>query len=167
MVELDLPILPESTRLPEALDFMRNAGRSGLVTEGPRGLILLTADELLDNLREQLKQHQRVTVTLGQLEPRSVGLDVPPGARTPNFVTREVNRRGLDAALASSGAQYAILGAAAGRARVLAVSEAFGDPLMKASVMCKCLKDPTHIWRPVDLTVDGKCKMDNEGVDCK
>lgn len=164
MAELAVPYVAAATEMYAALRTMQSAQRSGIVSLSTRGLVLHTADELLDQIHLGLEKHHTATSTLQELDPRFPGIDIP-SARPPNFVGTSGERRALNAWLAEIGARYAIVGIKSNTAEIITAQSDFGDLLLKVPVMCHCSNDRTHIWRPSDVS-GGKCPVCGTDVVC-
>jgi hypothetical protein len=166
MTELELPVVSADTSLVAALKRMWDSGRSGIVAEVRHDATLFTADELFDELTHCYEQKvPPLGMTLNEVEPHMVRLDLPSAGRVLKFGHRPGNRRSLEATLASVGAHYAILDIEQRIARILPISMAIGEPLLRRVVFCQCRGNPSHLWRPADVT-QRRCRIDGEEVDC-
>ena len=168
MSDLDLPLVTPTDTASSALLKMRSVGRSAVVMVRGTEYLLFTADELLDVLRDRRNSNNlnNLNVRVSELSPRLVGLSVPSTFGSGQALDRVSPMRGVEAALLSSGASYAVLGEGTLGARVMTRFDRLGDALLETPRMCVCRKDPNHCWRPDDLTDAGRCKMDNSEVDC-
>ena len=161
MLELTLPFAPSTVTVSAALKLMRDVKRTAIVTEGPLGQVVFTADELLDELAERLTRGQQARLALGDLRPAFEGLQIP---QRLNFI--ENSRSIANTSLTGSGAQYGVVGRSDKQARVLVAHEHFADRLRGQLIICVCTQDSDHVWRPSDLGPGKTCKADGAETNC-
>jgi hypothetical protein len=169
MADLEVPIVSDDIEISAALTEMMRARRPAVVIIRQTGPALFTSDQLLDELqqrRESPVPHRPLNVSLAELEPRTVRLNLASDTVGALLLGHSAAKRGIEAALTSSGAHYAVVGPGAGGLRIVTALDRFGDVLFQTPMMCVCKTDPTHIWRPSDLSDHGTCKVDDSAVDC-
>jgi len=154
--EVELPLVDRDTAIEAALDVMRNYGRSGVVTTRHGSHVVLTDEDLIDALRES------GNLKLREIEPTKKTTAIPDEIATTESFTLE-HRERLYRDMRVGGMDYGI--AIAATIRVLTLHEGLAAALSQAVTVCRCRKNPQHVWRPVQLK-SGKCRLDGEGVDC-
>src|ERR1700719_1656811 len=105
MDEVEIPIVRGETGLEEALKRMKESDRSALVVDLREGPRLLFADELLPVLREK---GGKLPIT--DVPPSTSAVRVPIPGGSINIAAPAGIRRGLEATVSSSDAQYAVVG---------------------------------------------------------
>lgn len=162
MGEVELPYVTPAIGIESALDAMRREGRSGLVTTMPDGRPALFTDiELIDALRE------RGDLSIGAINPVSHAVTIPEELPQRDILQHaiESGREALFGLMDKFGADYAIAVPSRNMVSVVTAREDLMSALGRAVVVCRCTKDPSHVWRPAQLT-GGKCSIDGEPVNC-
>jgi CBS domain-containing protein len=160
--EVDLPIVSGETSIEAALEAMRAAMRSGLVTTREDRYVVLTDEDLIDAFRE--RGHRQVA----QVEPAHRTLVISPSL--PRY-RATLERMGASAAvdefLRASYGHFALAPTTGSVVAVRTISEAFASSLAQRVVVCTCTDDPDHKWRPAQLNDSSKCNLDGYKVNCK
>ena len=155
--EVDLPILDADATIESAFEAMRGRGRSGVVVERDGARVLITADELIVHMREQGDVH------LLDIKPRRHGVEAPDAGA---FAIVRAVRAEAKQHLGAHGTDYLIGVAEDGSARVLTAHEHFAFELSQPLTLCRCQVNATHVYRPQQLKVPGRCNRDGAQVDC-
>lgn len=157
MGEVELPLVDRDTAIEAALDIMRRYGRSGVVTTRQGRHVVLTDADLIDALRES------GNLKLSEIEPTSQSTAIAEGGAAVEGFTLD-HRDRLFRNMRVGGVDYGI--AAAATILVLTSQESLAQALNQSVTVCRCQKNPKHVWRPVQLK-SGKCRLDGKDVDCK
>jgi len=116
MEHVKVPIVRGETLLLQAIGILKDKDRSGLIVDLPDRPRVLFLDELLRILCDK----DGGNVKIDQVRPRYRAVRLPPiGATNPP----EAIRRGREATVSSSAAQFAVLDILEGQAQVVATSE--------------------------------------------
>jgi hypothetical protein len=162
MGEVELPVVSVNTGIEQALEIMRQAGRSGLVAARPQDFVVLTDEDLVDGLREQGYD------IIGQIKPRHRTAVVTPDK--PRFRTA-IETKGLDRVLNDvllEDYQHFSLHPQPGSTfRVRTIAEALAGALSQPVVVCTCRTNPRHKWRPQQLNDPSRCNLDGDSVKCQ
>lgn len=197
MGEVSLPVLPGDTLLSQAIDAMRDAGRSGVLMADGDDFVVLTADDILAGMREL------GDVALARLDAQARTHVVPrhPTTVAPDLVRRVLdalggaaggtllsamprasmlgslslglgaNVQGLSSLFASTstpwqhGEEFTVLDAQHGL--VSLPHESWTAQMGAGLIVCTCSQNRTHVWRPGNLAVAGKCNRDGAAVECR
>lgn len=102
MYEIKISRVKAETSLEDAINEMKNSGRSAVAVELPDGIALLTASEL--HAADKKSVH-----TVSELNPSTAAYQVPLPGNAEDILYSPIARRGLEVGLASRGAQYSII----------------------------------------------------------
>jgi hypothetical protein len=160
MDQIELPVVKSDTTLKRALEVMRTRRRLGLITEQGGQLVVITCQEVVEELRKRGKD-----VALAEIEPGSPTVDASIDLAAQSF-EHPATRLALDAAFASRSAEHAIISATGPSGRVVTVSERIAASLAQSFTVCTCQTDGTHVWFPYELTDPKKCEIDGDPVEC-
>ena len=158
-----LPVVPATTRLLDAIGQMQDLGVAALVVEGPGATTVLTVDDLLLDLRkggDGLVGAVRPDSSL--LRTRSVVAEGDRRARGADDDRPEAPEGDLD----PPGPLDVLVTVEDGQASVLTGNEGLAATLASSVVLCRCRDDRTHVWRPIELALEGRCNTDGARVDC-
>jgi hypothetical protein len=160
--EVDLPIVSGETSIEAALEAMRAALRSGLVTAREDRYVVLTDEDLIDAFRERGPRE------VAQVEPAHrtfvISADLP---RYQAMLGRMGEFAAVDEFLRVNYGHFALAPTTGSVVAVRTISEAFASSLRQPVVVCTCTDDPDHKWRPAQLNDPGKCNLDGYKVNCK
>lgn len=162
MGEVDLPVVSGETSIEAALQAMRTAMRSGLVTAREGRYVVLTDEDLIDAFRE--RGHREVA----QVEPAHRTLVISPNLpRYRAMLERMGEFAAVDEFLRANYGHFALTPVTGSVVAVRTISEAFAKSLKQRVVVCTCTDDPNHKWRPAQLNDPSKCNLDGYKVNCK
>jgi CBS domain-containing protein len=160
--EVDLPVVSGETSIEAALEAMRTAKRSGLVTAHKDRYVVLTDEDLIDAFREH--GHREVA----EVKPAHRTLVISPNLpRYRAMLERMGELAAVDEFLRANYGHFAVTPASGFVAAVRTISEAFAISLKQPVVVCTCTDDPSHKWRPAQLNDPSKCNLDGYKVNCK
>jgi len=160
MGEVDLTVVSGETSIEAALETMRTAMRSGVVTTREDRYVVLTDEDLIDAFRE--RGHREVA----QVEPAYRTLVISPNL--PGYramLERMEEFAAVDEFLRANYGHFALTPGSVVAVRT--ISEAFAISLKQRVVVCTCTDDPNHKWRPAQLNDPSKCNLDGYKVNCK
>jgi len=160
--EIDLPVVSGETSIEAALEAMRTAMRSGLVTTRDDQYVVLTDEDLIDALRE--RGHRDVA----QVEPAHRTLVIPANLPRSRTTFGPMGKSAaLDEFLRDNDGDFALTPVTGSVVAVRTIRPAFAISLKQPVVVCTCTDDPNHKWRPAQLNDPGKCNLDGYKVNCK
>jgi len=163
VVEFSLPFVDEGAHIDTALQLMRRVHCSGVVSEVEGGVVMYTADELLERAHQLTSEKKSLAVPLAVIVPH---FPIAP-ASVAGAMERRSDRGALRAWLEQSGAAYALVNVTWDRrlAEIITGSDRLTEILQRAPVICQCSAEPTHLFRPDDVS-NGKCSIDGAAVIC-
>ena len=148
MEHVKVPIVRGETLLLQAIGILKDKDRSGLIVDLPDRPRVLFLDELLRILCDK----DGGNVKIDQVRPRYRAVRLPPiGATNPP----EAIRRGREATVSSSAAQFAVLDILEGQAQVVATSEPPVRSFTAFPKLYHCQTNPNHVWRLDELEKKG------------
>lgn len=154
-----LKIVSEDATPDHVLETMQASGHAAAVVLHGTGFRLVTADEVLRGLRDGTSLAAVVKKTN---RPLITGF-----TKTRGWTDSPEDRYALEAFLRQTDDRHALLEVDGDVATVATADELFQGSLNVHMVLCRCSKDPSHVWQPEELSVQGKCNFDDAAVTCK
>lgn len=150
MDQLSLPVLPSDMELGEALEQMRDAGKSGFVTDV--GGIPAVIDV------ESLQTGQMLYNTrIGEIKPVHRSVVLPPALRNDSLDT--------EYSLDLHDAAFGIGEIVGDEATIFTRHEPYAARLNAPYIYYRCRRNPRHVFAPGTLRIAGRCNVDGSLVD--
>jgi hypothetical protein len=139
---------------------MRERGRSAIIRNQDSAPVVITAKELVGQLRA------RGNVACREVEPQDPTVDASMDSALESLAHPAV-RRAVEASLQSRGAEQAVIAVSGSTGTVLTHSSERAGAFARSVLICTCPRDDTHVFLHDELVDPPKCNLDDATVDCK
>jgi hypothetical protein len=154
MEHVDLPVIAPDASLANAIELMKNKGRSGVLVALKAAPRVVDVDIVLHTIRS------KGNLAIGTVLPRDTTIVLGDDSSAGMVMANPDAQRKVRDLMDNARAIYALAGGVGGDyADILTRHEGFRHMLYYATQMWRCKQDANHVWAYPDLYQPGnKCR---------